>query len=74
MGANRVIGRRGHTTIRDMVGDVSKGLKSTGQRRRQLGVDEEAHLRAPQDGVIVLAGRELEHGRNVLRLEVRIVC
>ena len=43
------------------------------QLRRQLRVDDEAHLRAPQDGVVVLARGEFQHRSDVVRLQIMVV-
>src|SRR5262249_44631575 len=43
------------------------------RRRRELSVDEKAQSCAPQDGMVVLTRGKLQDGRDVFRLEVRIV-
>ena len=44
------------------------------ERRRELGVDEEAQSRAPQDRVVVLPGGKLQHCGDVFGFEVWVVC
>jgi hypothetical protein len=54
-------------------GHVTLCFETASQCRRQLGVNEEAHLRAPQDWVIVLARGKLQYRRDVVTLEIGVV-
>ena len=71
--ADGIVGCRRHATVSHVLGGVSKGFESTSQRRRQLRVDDEAHLRAPQDGVVVLARGECQYRSDVVRLQISVV-
>ena len=51
----------------------ARALRGAATARAELSIDQEAHLRAPQHGVIVLAGRKLEHGTHVIGLKVGVV-
>jgi hypothetical protein len=52
---------------------MPENFELTRQRWRQLGVDEEAHLCAPKNRMVVLSRGELEYGRDVLGLQVGVV-
>jgi hypothetical protein len=71
--ANRFIGRSCKLTLDDVLRRVSERVNAPSQRRWQLSVDEKAQSRAPQDGVIVLAGGEFEYRGDVFGFEVGIV-
>ena len=73
MAADRFVGRARKAAIENVLGGVSERLDSPRECRRQLCVDEEVQLRVPQDRVIVLAGGELQHRRDVLVFEERVV-
>ena len=55
--------------------DCSTGTKFEWRAsgRWDLGVDQKAQSRGPQDGVVVLSGGKLQHGGDVLGPRVRIV-
>jgi hypothetical protein len=59
--------------ISDMFGLVATRLDEARERRRELSVDEKAQSYAPQDGVIVLLGRELQDRGDVLGFKVGII-
>ena len=73
MVADRIINRCRKATIHHVLGRVAERLNPPRERRWQLSVDEKAQSRAPQDGVIVLAGGEFQYCGDVFRFEVRIV-
>jgi hypothetical protein len=65
--------RAGKADVEHMLGYVPARLNPPRQRRGQLCVDEESQLRVPKYGVIVLAGGEFQHRRDVFVFEVRVV-
>ena len=56
-----------------MVRVMAERFNLSCERRRKLGVYEKAQSCAPQDGVIVLLGRELQDRGDVLGFKVGIV-
>lgn len=56
-----------------MLGNTSQGFEPAGQRGGQLGVDEEAHVRAPKDRVVALTSRKLQDSGDVLGFQIRII-
>ena len=52
---------------------LASRLQLARERRRELRVDEKAQSSAPQDGVVVLPGGELQHCGDILRFEVWII-
>ena len=63
---DRCIGRLMEPDVEYVFRFNSLRRQPTRQRRRQLRVDDEAHLRAPKHGMVLLAGRKFEHGRDVI--------
>ena len=61
------------TEIGYVFGLVASRFQLARERGRELGVDEKAQSRAPQDGVVVLPGGELQHCGDVLGFEVGII-
>ena len=53
---------------------VASRFQLARERRRELGVDEEAQSGGPQDGVVVLPGGKLQHCGDVFGFEVWVVC
>jgi hypothetical protein len=71
--ANRIVSRASTPGIGDVLIDVTERCNLPRQRRRELGIDEEAQSCAPQDGMIVLPGGELQNCGDVVRFEVGII-
>ena len=71
--ADRIVCRRREPAIDYMLGRVAQRLNPSRERRWELSIYEKAQSRAPQDGMIVLAGGEFEDGRNVVGFEVRVI-
>lgn len=57
-----------------MVSLVASRFQLARERRRELGVDEEAQSGGPQDGVVALPGGKLQHCGDVFGFEVWVVC
>jgi hypothetical protein len=71
--ADCAVGGGRKPTIGYVFSDVAECLNPSRERRRQLRVDEEAQSGAPQNRVVVLAGGEFQHCRDVFGFEVGIV-
>ncbi len=67
------IRRVGQSAVGDVLRLETRSGKGASKRRWQLGVHEDAHLRAPKDRMVSLAGRELKDSGDVFGFEVRIV-
>jgi len=52
---------------------VAQRFEPTGQGRRELGVDQQPQLGAPQDRVVVLKRRKLQDRRDVVGLQIVVV-
>ncbi len=52
---------------------LASRLQLARERRRELRVDEKAQSSAPQDGVVVLPGGELQHCGDVLGFEIWVI-
>ncbi len=51
---------------------LASRLQLARERRRELRVDEKAQSSAPQDGVVVLPGGELQHCGDVLGFKIAL--
>jgi hypothetical protein len=56
-----------------MLRDMAERCDLSCEGRRKLGVYEKAQSRAPQDGVIVLLGGELQDRGDILGFKVGII-
>jgi hypothetical protein len=71
--ADGIVGGRRETTICDMLRHVTDAGNLARECWRKLRIDEKAQSSVPEDGVIALAGSELQHRRDVVRFEVWVV-
>ena len=71
--ANGLVRCRSKSTVGDVLGAMAERRKLPRERGRELSVDEEAQLRAPQDRMIVLPCGEFQNSRDVLGFQVRVV-
>lgn len=61
--------RRWHETRKELV-DYNDPFRA---KEVPLSIDEEAHLRAPENRVVVLTSSEFQDSGNVLRLQAEII-